>query len=405
MCVVFGILGVALPTSASASKTQRVHGYPAGCEGTAGTLASDGSLWLNCSSNSRSTGGLIHVSTAGIVSRPVRLPSALTTPKSAGPSPRGGGASVAGPAGSLWMTNGSGVVCDVTPAGRSGCAQTASSLKDPSEMEILTITEGADGIMWLLQERRTNDDALSDASIVRVTAALSMTEYQAPAGWNYLGGLVKSASGDMWFGGGSTVSNTQGIGFITPSGEVTSFPLIPEAVDSPEPTIALPSGIIYYITGDNIERLDRVLPNGSQSIILKAHTQLALIGAPKEGAWVLAQSQKAGLGKGYYKPGTIYHLNVAGAATAYPLSGRFELTDFQLGLNEQPWAIASGDLEDKPRIVSVSPSGSIVTEETFNRTTGYVPLAIYASPSLVWVVSTQRARAYHMNYVLSRITD
>jgi hypothetical protein len=304
----------------------------------------------------------------------------------------------AGPDGSFWFTDGSGNVCAITSANKMRCATTPTGKRSPRTTMTTAIAEGSEGDMWVTQGVGSNGGAPSGAMIVRVTPELAMTEYAAPFGWNNVAGLVRSASGEMWFGGGSSTANTQGIGFINPSGEVSSFPLTAEAVDSPEPTLALPNGNVYYVTGDNLERLDRVTPTGAQSVLLKTHTQLGVVATAGEIVWVVAQSEKAGLGYHYYKPGALYRVDANGATTKFLLSGRFKLTDVQLGLGGVPWGIANGYTEKDLHLVSIEANGTVARHAAFNRTG--VPVSLYAAgTSSMWLVL-----ARGQSYELARVT-
>jgi len=196
---------------------------------------------------------------------------------------------VPGRAGSLWFTSGYGLVCNVSATGRMACARTPSSLKHPTETLTAAITEGSDGNMWMLEEVQAKSGP-SYASIVRITPALQMTEFPLPEEWRILPGLVLGSNGDLWFGRDLKHLGLEGVAYITQSGEITSFPLALEAVTSAVPELALPSGPVYFVAGENLEHVDRVIPNGSQSVVVSLHTILSVIPGPEESAWVLGQS-------------------------------------------------------------------------------------------------------------------
>jgi hypothetical protein len=384
VCAVIAAFTLAASSAASALSLQHIAGFPRSCGG--GTATSDGSLWTPCSD------GIIHVSPTGRISGPFRPPVDPYNADRVGKPTWNVAEVAAGPAASFWFTDDNGLVCEITAADHMRCAGTPLSKTAPREAATTGIAEGAEGNMWVLQT------APLVASIVRVTPTLAMTEYPEPPGWDDLAGLLRSSSGDMWFGGGSSSANTQGIGFITPSGEVTSYALSPEAEDSPEPRLALPDGFVYYVTGDNLEHLDRVTATGAQTVVLKVHDQLELVAAGEESVWAVAQSEKAGAGYHYFKPGALYHVTASGTTTQFPLSGRFKLSDLQVGLGGVPWGIANGYTEKDLHLVSIEASGAIVDRVSFDRTA--VPVALYpVGSSAMWVVSARGT-----GYELSRIT-
>jgi streptogramin lyase len=286
-----------------------------------------------------------------------------------------------------------------------GCARTPSSLKEPTETNTSAITEGSDGNMWMLEEVRAKNSVTVDASIVRITQALQMTEFSLPKEWSMLPGLVLSSSGDLWFGRNLKPPGLEGVASITPSGEITSFPLAPEAVTSAVPELALPSGPVYFVTGYNAEHVDRVMPNSSQSVIVSLHTILHVIPGAEESAWVLGQSLKAGLGNHYYKPGVIVRIAASGAVTSFPLSGRFVIDDLQLGPNGLLWGITHGYTEKVFRLISIGPSGKVVTRASFPTGSATVPAGLVASPTSLWLFISDPKRGNNGSTELERVTD
>jgi hypothetical protein len=400
---VCGCLPLLVPvtSAASALNFKRVQGLPRACESSGGVQASDGSLWTTCSQKAKSDGGLIRISSSGKVTGPFRPPVEPYNTDHVGKPTWNVADMVAGRSGSLWFTSGYGLVCNVSAAGHMDCARTPSSLKSPIETYTSAITEGADGNMWMLEEVQAKNGGTADASIVRITPLLQMTEFSLPKEWSMLPGLVLSSSGDLWFGRDLRHAGLEGVAYITPSGEIMSFPLAAEAVTSAVPELALPSGPVYFVAGEGNEHLDRVMPNGSQSVVLSLHTMLDVIPGAEESAWVLAQSQKAGLGYHYYKPGVLDRISASGAITSFPLSGRFELSDLQPGPGGSLWGIAAGYTEKALRLVSIGPSGSIVTRASFGRTSGRQPVGLVASPTSLWLFNVRNGGGME----LERVTD
>lgn len=394
---------IVLPASASALSFKRVQGLPRSCESSGGVQASDGSLWTTCSQKAKSGGGLMRVSPSGKVSGPFRPPVEPYDTNRVGKPTWNVAGMVPGHAGSLWFTSGYGLVCNVSATGHMACARTPSSLKNPTETYTSAITEGSDGNMWMLEEVQAKSGP-NDASIVRITPALQMTEFPLPKEWSILPGLVRSSSGDLWFGRDLRHAGLEGVAYITPGGEITSFPLASEAVASAVPELALPSGPIYFVAGDKLEHVDRVLPDGSQSVIVSLHTILQVIPGAEESAWVLGQSLKAGLGYHYYKSGVIDHIAASGAVTSFPLSGRFVLDDLQLGPEGELWGITHGYTEKALRLISIGPSGKIATRAFFHRGSATFPAGLVASPTSLWLFTSDPERGNGGGTELERVT-
>jgi streptogramin lyase len=394
---------LALPSAASALSFERVQGLPRSCESSSGVQASDGSLWTTCSQKAKSGGGLMRISPSGKVTGPFTPPVELyDTERLPKPTWNISGM-VPGRSGSVWFTSGYGLVCNVSAMGHMACVRTASSLKHPTETLTAGITEGSYGNMWMLEEVQAKSGP-SYASIVRLTPGLQMTEFSLPEGWSILPGLVLGSNGDLWFGRDLKHVGLEGVAYITPSGEIMSFPLTPEAVTSAVPELALPSGPVYFVAGDDSEHVDRVMPDGSQSVIVSLHTILDVIPGAEESAWVLGQSLKAGLGYHYYKPGVIDHIAASGAVTSFPLSGRFVIDDLQLGPDGLLWGITHGDTEKVLRLVSIGSSGKIVTHASFHGGSGTFPEGLVASPTSLWLFTSDPKRGNNGGTELERVT-
>jgi streptogramin lyase len=396
---------LALPPTANALSFRRVQGLPRLCVSSGGVQASDGSLWTICSQKAKSGGGLMRVSPSGTVSGPFRPPVELYDNNRVGKSTWNVADMVAGRSGSLWFTSGYGLICNLSATGHMDCARTPSSLKEPTETNTSAIAEGSDGNMWMLEEVRAKNGVTTDALIVRITQALQMTEFSLPKEWSMLPGLVLGSSGDLWFGRDLKHPGLEGVASITPSGEITSFPLAPEAVTSAVPELALPSGPVYFVTGDNAEHVDRVMPDGSQSVMVSLHTILHVIPGAEESAWVLGQSLKAGLGDHYYKPGVIDHIAASGAVTSFSLSGRFVIEDLQLGPNGLLWGITHGYTEKVFRLISIGSNGKIVTRASFSRGSATVPAGLVASPTSLWLFTRDPKGGNNGGTELERVTD
>ena len=394
---------LALPSAASALSFERVQGLPRHCESSGGVQASDGSLWTTCSQKAKSGGGLMRVSPSGKVSGPFRPPVEPYDTNRLGKPTWNVADMVAGRSGALWFTSGFGLVCNLSAAGHMGCARTPSSLKNPTEMYTSAIVEGSDGNMWMLEEVQAKSGP-SDASIVRITPALTMTEFSLPKEWSGLPGLVLGPNGDLWFGRDLKHDGPEGVAYMTPGDEVTTFPLTPEAGTTAYPELALPSGTVYFVAGENDEQVDRVMPNGSQSVVASLHTILYVIPGAEESAWVLGQSLKAGSGYHYYKPGVIDHITASGAVTSFPLSGRFVIDDLQLGPEGELWGLTHGYTEKVFRLISIGPRGKIVTRASWRVRSSTFPAGLVASPTSLWLFTSDPNRGNNSGTELERVT-
>lgn len=395
---------LALPSAAGALSFKRVQGLPRSCESSSGVQASDGSLWTTCSQETKSGGGLMRVSPSGKVSGPFRPPVEPHNTNRIGKPTWNIADMVAGRAGSLWFTSGYGLVCNLSATGHMDCARTPSSLKSPTETYTSAIAEGSEGNAWMLEEVRAKDGVTTDALIVRITPTLQMTEFPLPNEWGMLPGLVLGSNGDLWFGRSEKHPGFEGVAYMTPSGEVTSFPLVPEAVTTAYPELALPSGAIYYVAGNDDEHIDKVMPNGSQSVIVSLHTILSIIPGAEESAWALGQSLKAGAGYHYYKPGIIDHISVSGAVSSFPLSGRFVIEDLQLGPEGELWGLTHGYTEKVFRFISIGPSGKIVTRDSWGVHSATFPAGLVASSTSLWLFTSDPYRGIHDGTELERVT-
>ncbi len=346
-------------------------------------------------------GGLLRIAPSGKVSGPFRPPNDPYDPNAAGRSGWEVFGLAPGPGGSAWFSSGYGLVCDVSAAGQMRCARTPAGMRERGSTRTSTIVEGAEGNMWMLQDVRASAGAPDQASIARITPSLQISEYELPV--DVLAppplGLVRT-NGELWFG--SLALNTGGIGYITASGTITSYPLLPEAITSPMAAIATSGGVVYYVAGYREERLLRVAPDGEQSLVIKAPTSLDPVATPDGSVWALGQEGKAGIGYGSSQPGAIYHVDPNGTLTTYALTGRFALSDFATGLNSLVWALADRVSEKAERLISVSAHGQVVTRHTFNGRSA--PQYLVATPSVMWLVLSGAINAHRLGYTLERVT-
>jgi streptogramin lyase len=338
-------------------------------------VASDGGLWVICERTSRRPSRLLRVNRAGKVTGPFRLPNEPNDPNisGAGIDPRD---LRAGSAGQMWFTSGAGLVCNVTPRGSISCARTPTSTLEP-RIGTFAMVLGPDGNVWMLQ-RVPNDQAGTDRSwIVRVTPDLQMTEFPIPeamkdvtaagAGFGTAGagfGLVWSTSGHLWFG--YRRGEGAGTGRVSTAGDITDIPLVQESGPFALPTATTPDGSVYFQTADNFRRVLRLTADGRQNLLFRVPKSIDAVPIPLFSVggdvWMLAQSLKAGLGPGHYRPGAIYRFRPDGSRSNFPLSGRSALRFFQPGLNRLFWATTSGYNQRETRLVSIGADGRLTTK-------------------------------------------
>lgn len=391
------VLTVFVVPFASALQLHRVTGFPSDCAsgGTEGggvvpgfgrypdnLQATGGALWFVCPK------GLVRLPLSGPVTGPFPLPKdpTLETTHPSPIDPSGIQSMAAAPDGSLWFTNGYGLICHMAASGHRRCAHTPDREREHGKRYTYSggLVEGEEGDMWLLQSvaASTHDLIGGEGTILRVTPSFSFTEYP-----HEVTSLIRAASGNLWFGADSPTIPAGLVGYITATGEVTTFPLVPEAGGSPGPVLALANGMTYFVTGSSANRIVRVMPNGSQSVLISAHTQLLAVATPDESVWVFAQSAKAGTGFHYYKPGSFYRIAPDGTITRFPLSGRFRVENIGVGPDGQIWAKTWGYTERQSRLVSITATGQIVTHASYNWRQELFSLT--ATPAAMWMAISQ----------------
>jgi len=422
-------LVLSVPAAAAAVTVKRIAGFPKTCNGGLGAAASDGALWLVCEPVARGhVPALVRVAPSGKVSGPFPTPAEPYDGNVFGNSLEVG-ALAAGPAGTMWFTSGHGLVCRADSPGGVRCARTPQSAREAAppdgpthrKTRTLSITEGADGNMWMLQEANAGTPG-ETASIVRIRPDEEMTEFPlAVQGSAELGdGLVRSSSGDLWFGAQTSV------GRVSPGGALTSYPLAPEASTGAVAALATSDGAVYFETGDPA-RLVRFTPSGTQSLVYPfpgsihgAVTDLPVVTA--DGAvWLLAQSPTAGGGTGTAKPGAFYRVGAGGMISAFPLSGRFKVRSLKAGFGDLLWGLADGATQPHDQLVSVGADGKVSVRYSFPSSCalinasvcpgahGHFPTALAVTPLAVWVSSETdtiypRSPRIRRSYGLDRIT-
>ena len=108
------------------------------------------------------------------------------------------------------------------------------------------IAPGPDGNLWFTEE--------SGNKIGRITPSGQITEYPVPTEGSDPHGITAGPDGSMWF----TEGLANKIGQITPSGRITEFP-IPGVEAGPAEIAAGPDGNLWFTEGN---RIGRITPSG-----------------------------------------------------------------------------------------------------------------------------------------------
>jgi hypothetical protein len=236
-----------------------------------------------------------------------------------------------------------------------------------------------------------------------------MTEFPLPFGAPWAtasAGLTLSTTGDLWFGISDSPGHEGSVGAITATGELHSFSLLREARGVAVAAAATPNGETFFLAGDNDERLLRVAPDGSQSLMVRAPHQLddRPGTTPDGGLWLLSQSDKAGTGFGHFKPGAMYRVAPSGKVASFALSGRFEVRSFISGLDGDMWGLTDGFTEPRLRLVSVDSGGRMHTRRAFDRRGRAIPISVSATPRAMWLTVAYTG-GHSSRYGMFRITD
>ncbi len=113
------------------------------------------------------------------------------------------------------------------------------------------IAVGADGSVWFTSHSYNG----APAALGKVAADGTVTEYQAPIGAE---SIVAGGDGNFWF------AEANGIGRVTPAGEITSFPL-PAGSGAPRALATGPDGDVRFVTG-RPAALGRIAPDGAMTM-------------------------------------------------------------------------------------------------------------------------------------------
>jgi virginiamycin B lyase len=148
----------------------------------------------------------------------------------------------AGPDGNLWYSKAGqgGSVGQITPSG----VITEFPLPDPGDnlanQDTLAITVAANGNLWF---------SIGNCKIGWMTPAGAVTEYQLDYPVTPTK-LAAGSDGNIWFIDPATIS----IGKITPTGDLTEFPLATDET-APDAIVAGPDGNLWFTESDHIGKI------------------------------------------------------------------------------------------------------------------------------------------------------
>jgi streptogramin lyase len=215
------------------------------------TSGPDGNLWFTGHNIGRMT-------TAGVVTE-FMLPSDTT---SEAPF-----AITAGPDGNIWFTE---IPTGFTlnePAGRIGRITPAGQITEftlpTAGSEPRAITAGPDENLWF-----TENGPAGGRKIGRITPSGVITEFALSDQNGAPEAITRGPDGNLWFTGEELVTTGPGvpsgtfIGRITPSGDITEFPIPDNAY---APAITSGSDGNLYFTEQYANKIGRITPNGTIS--------------------------------------------------------------------------------------------------------------------------------------------
>jgi streptogramin lyase len=142
------------------------------------------------------------------------------------------------------------------------------SLSDPLGRNPEAIALGSDGNMWFLNpDSEPFARAAHTSAIGRVTPSGEITEFPLPEKEEPFGGIVQGSDGNMWFLAGELLaedgsrsrSGRSSIGYITPSGKVSLIPL--PGYSNATSIAAGPDGDVWFIAAET-NQIGKVTPGG-----------------------------------------------------------------------------------------------------------------------------------------------
>ena len=181
------------------------------------TFGSDGNLWFTAQ------GRISRMTTSGVVTE-FPLPNVLGTPHDI----------TSGPDGNLWFTS-----FAANHVGRITTSGVITGFPLPTVAAFpARITAGADGNLWFTE--------YTAQKIGRITTDGIITEFALPRADNFPVGIAAGPDGNLWFTG-----QVRRVGRITPTGEVTEFPVSDETYDVAAGT----DGNLWFVGWGEVSRV------------------------------------------------------------------------------------------------------------------------------------------------------
>jgi len=165
--------------------------------------------------------------------------------------------------GSVWWTGGFFAINRIAPDGSVHwypLPETATEYTSPGWQ----IVAGSDGNVWFGASRMERNPGPEDpqlkAMIVRLTPAGEFTEFALPGRGGYPTRLTLGPDGNVWF----TERNSDRVGKITPSGEVTTFPL-PYYARPGDIAVGADGALWFAEEGNETPAIGRITTSGALS--------------------------------------------------------------------------------------------------------------------------------------------
>ncbi len=179
-----------------------------------------------------------------------------------------------------------------------------------------------------------------------------ITEFQLPAGSDP-DGITTGPEGDLWFAD----SGTSKIGRITPSGQITEFPL-PATSSHPTSITAGPESSLWFTEESGEEKIGRITPSGHVTgFAVPSGEEPRQITAGPDGNLWFTQT-------GIERRGSIAKITPSGQITEYPLPVESRPMGIVAGEDGNLWFTQSDstiDPEAGPfKIGRITPNGEIV---------------------------------------------
>lgn len=194
------------------------------------------------------------------------------------------------------------------------------------------LAAGPDGNVWFSGK---NYGASNARVVGKVTLAGEVTEYPVPEGTD---SITTGADGNVWF------AEADGIGRITPGGDVISFKL-EEGTGAPQALAAGQDGNVWFVTA-NPAAVGRILPSGSVTMFPLAGEShpSAITPGPTGDLWFTEP-----------RVGRVGRITVAGEVSGFTLPDSAKPNSIVLASDGNLW-FSDGS---QPRVGRITPAGEV----------------------------------------------